>query len=106
MHTGLMSIPAAEPTAFDHAWNHKGDQRRLCLEKPTRELGTIIGDSPSLNTALDLLSVVAPTDSNVLILGETGTGKELFARAIHNLSSRRDRAFVRVNCAAIPTGLL
>ena len=65
-----------------------------------------MGDSPALRTALNLVSVVAPTDSSVLILGETGTGKELIARAIHNISSRRDRAFVKLNCAAIPLGLL
>jgi formate hydrogenlyase transcriptional activator len=68
--------------------------------------GPIVGESPALKTALHLVSVVAPTDSSVLILGETGTGKELIARAIHNLSSRREQAFVKLNCAAIPLGLL
>lgn len=68
--------------------------------------GPIVGESPALKMALHLVSVVAPTDSSVLILGETGTGKELIARAIHNLSGRRERAFVKLNCAAIPLGLL
>jgi formate hydrogenlyase transcriptional activator len=66
----------------------------------------IIGESASLNKVLKQVKVVAPTDSTVLILGETGTGKELLARAIHNLSGRRERTFVKMNCAAIPTGLL
>jgi formate hydrogenlyase transcriptional activator len=70
------------------------------------EFKEIVGDSPILKTTLNLTSVVAPTDSSVLITGETGTGKELIARAIHNLSSRRERAFVKLNCAAIPLGLL
>ena len=65
-----------------------------------------MGESPALQATLQLVSVVAPTDSSALILGETGTGKELIARAIHDLSARRERAFVKVNCAAIPLGLL
>ena len=68
--------------------------------------GEIVGESPALRNALSMVSVVAPTNSSVLILGETGTGKELVARAIHDLSGRRERAFVKLNCAAIPIGLL
>src|SRR6266446_4586757 len=66
----------------------------------------IIGESPALKRTLKQVEIVAPTDSTVLLLGETGTGKELIARAIHNLSFRRERTLVKVNCAAIPTGLL
>jgi formate hydrogenlyase transcriptional activator len=85
----------------------KETEQRLYLEEEVRaEFGAIIGDSPALKTELDFVSVVAPTDSGVLLLGETGTGKELIARAIHNLSGRRARAFVKLNCAAIPLGLL
>ena len=85
----------------------KETKQRLYLEEEIRgEFGEIVGQSPALKTALNLVSVVAPTDSSVLILGETGSGKELIARAIHNLSGRRDRAFVKLNCAAIPLGLL
>jgi len=85
----------------------KETKQRLYLEEEIRaEFGAIVGESPALKTALHLVSVVAPTDSSVLVLGETGTGKELIARAIHNLSGRRERAFVKLNCAAIPLGLL
>ena len=66
----------------------------------------IVGKSAALQKVLQQVAIVAPTDSTVLVHGETGTGKELIARAIHNLSSRRDRTFVRMNCAAIPSGLL
>ena len=66
----------------------------------------MVGRSAALQRALQELQVVAPTDCGVLILGETGTGKELIARAIHNLSARRDRPFIKLNCAAIPSGLL
>ena len=66
----------------------------------------IVGGSAALQRALREVEVVASTDSGVLILGETGTGKELVARAIHNLSARRDRPLIKLNCAAIPSGLL
>ena len=66
----------------------------------------IIGDSPALKTILGQIETVALTDSTILLLGETGTGKEILARSIHERSGRRDRKFVKVNCAAIPSGLL
>ncbi|MFZ0639677.1 MAG: sigma 54-interacting transcriptional regulator [Candidatus Acidiferrales bacterium] len=81
-------------------------QRRYLEEEIRAQLGEIVGESQALKTTLSLVSVVAPTDSSVLILGETGTGKELVARAIHKLSSRSEKAFVKLNCAAIPLGLL
>ena len=66
----------------------------------------IVGKSRGLRKVLEQVAIVAPTDSTVLLHGETGTGKELIARAIYNLSSRRERTYVRMNCAAIPSGLL
>src|ERR1700677_4719831 len=71
-----------------------------------REFEEIIGNSPALGRVLEQVEYVAPTDSTVLVQGETGTGKELVAHAIHNSSSRRGRAFVKLNCAAIPLDLL
>ena len=73
---------------------------------PAYRFEDIVGKSRALQKVLQQVSIVAPTDSTVLLHGETGTGKELVARAIHNLSSRRELAFVRMNCAAIPSGLL
>jgi formate hydrogenlyase transcriptional activator len=84
-------------------------EEKLYLEEEIRtehNFEEIVGESAVLHRVLDQVAIVAPTDSAVLILGETGTGKELIARAIHNRSGRRDRTFVKVNCAALPTGLL
>src|SRR5215831_2516229 len=77
-------------------------------DEPDSEAGfeQIVGRSAALRRVLRQVEVVAPTDSSVLIQGETGTGKELIAQAIHNRSARRDRPFIKVNCAAIPSGLL
>jgi len=77
-------------------------------DEPTSEAGfeQIVGRSAALRRVLREVEVVAPTDSGVLIQGETGTGKELIAQAVHNRSGRRDRPFIKVNCAAIPSGLL
>ena len=71
-----------------------------------RRFEQIIGNSPALESVLEEVDQVAPTDSTVLIQGETGTGKELIARAIHNLSARFGRPFIKLNCAAIPFDLL
>ena len=84
-------------------------QEKVYLEEEIRsELNFehIIGGSPALRQVLELVETVASSDSTVLLLGDTGTGKELIARAIHDHSRRKDRTFVKLNCAAIPTGLL
>ncbi|MEI6847644.1 MAG: sigma 54-interacting transcriptional regulator [Chlorobiaceae bacterium] len=92
------------------------DQLRLKLEgertclideiKAAHNFEEIIGTSNSLSTVLRRVSQVAPTDATVLIQGETGTGKELFARALHNLSTRKQRALIKINCAALPASLI
>lgn len=86
-------------------------QEKLYLEDELRgemdlDFEGIVGQSSALRHVLQLVDTVAPSDSTVLLLGETGTGKELIARAIHERSRRKERNFVKVNCAAIPTGLL
>jgi len=84
-------------------------QEKSYLESEIQaELGfeEIIGQSPALREVLKNVKVVAPTDSTVLLLGETGTGKELVARSVHALSSRHDQTFIKLNCAAVPSGLL
>ncbi len=84
-------------------------QEKIYLEEEFRsEMGfeQIIGNSSGLKHVLQLVETAAPSDSTVLLLGETGTGKELIARAIHDRSRRKQRTFVKLNCAAIPTGLV
>jgi formate hydrogenlyase transcriptional activator len=84
-------------------------EQTLYLEEEIRvehNFEEVVGNSSKLKEVLEGIEIVAPTDSTVLVLGETGTGKELVARAIHNRSSRRGQPFVKINCAAIPSGLL
>jgi formate hydrogenlyase transcriptional activator len=113
----LNQIAAQLAVALDNARAYREIQalkerlaeEKLYLEGEIRsELNfeDIIGESPELERVLSKAKTVAPSGSTVLILGETGTGKELIARAIHRMSKRRDATFVKVNCAAIPTGLL
>ena len=82
-------------------------EEKLYLEEEIRtdhNFEEVVGESTALKRALSQAETVAPTDSTVLVLGETGTGKEVIARAIHDLSRRREGTFVKINCAAIPTG--
>ena len=106
-----IAIAVENVLAFQEIANLKDklNKEKLYLEDELRsELNfeEIIGESPAIKKVLKQVDIVAPTDSTVLILGETGTGKELLARAIHDRSKRRERTFVKLNCAAIPTGLL
>jgi formate hydrogenlyase transcriptional activator len=108
---GQVAIAVENALAFQEIAELKNKlaQEKLYLEDEIRSemnFDEIVGESSSLRAVLKQVETVAPTDSTVLITGETGTGKELIARAIHNLSPRRERTFVKVNCAAIPTGLL
>ena len=92
--------------AIQQAIAHDEIARQLKGDTGAHNFEEIVGTSPALTAALYQVEIVAPTESTVLILGETGTGKELIARAIHAASSRSRRPFVKLNCAAIPTGLL
>jgi len=108
---GQIAIAIENALAFEEITRLKDKltEEKLYLEEEFRsEMGfeQIIGSSPALRHVLQLVETVAPSDSTVLLLGETGTGKELIARAIHERSRRKERTFVKLNCAAIPTGLL
>jgi transcriptional regulator with GAF, ATPase, and Fis domain len=103
----------AAPSRVDFEWKARGadflENDENCPEESVisgDNFEGIIGRSAAIRTVCDHIKVVAPTGSTVLILGETGTGKELIARAIHNLSPRHDRPFIKINCAAIPAGLI
>ena len=106
-----VAIAVENVLAFNQieALKNKLNSEKVYLEEEIQSqynFAEIIGQSPSLANVFKQVEIVAPTDSTVLILGETGTGKELIARAIHSLSDRRERTLVKMNCAAIPTGLL
>jgi formate hydrogenlyase transcriptional activator len=108
---GQVAIAVENALAFQEiaGLKNKLAEEKLYLEDEIRSemnFEEIVGESPLLRAVLKQVETVAPTDSAVLIQGETGTGKELIARAIHNLSPRREHTFVKVNCAAIPSGLL
>jgi len=108
---GQAAIAIENATAYQEIEQLKDQlaEEKLYLQdeiRTERNFGEIVGESPAFKRVLEQVETVAPTDASVLILGETGTGKELIARALHDLSSRRDRTFVKLNCAAIPTGLL
>ncbi len=108
---GQIAIAIENALAFNEISDLKDKlaQEKLYLEEEIRgetNFENIVGNSPTLKHVLELVETVAPSDSTVLLLGETGTGKELIARAIHDRSRRKDRTFVKLNCAAIPTGLL
>src|SRR5262249_57702674 len=98
----------SERKQFEEALKRSEEEKRYLEEElvTNSQFEEIIGNAAGLKRVLKQVETVAPTDATVLILGETGTGKELIARAIHKLSSNRDHAFVKLNCSAIPAGLL
>jgi formate hydrogenlyase transcriptional activator len=114
-----LSSPRTNPIVFPSRGHQQGDdvtrhaddfvQQNISLEDDAtieQEFQGIVGSNSRLKTVIDNIRIVAPADTTALILGETGTGKELIARAIHDLSPRKNYPFVKVNCAAIPSGLL
>ena len=113
----LNQIAADVAIAIDNARSHEEiaklkdtlSKEKLYLEEEIRSqhnFGEVVGNSPALCHVLKQVEIAAPSDATVLVQGETGTGKELIARALHRLSSRREANFIKLNCAAIPTGLL
>jgi PAS domain S-box-containing protein len=107
-HTRTMIIDITERVLAERERSRLSQQNAYLREeiKSSNNFEEIIGSSAGLRGALSKVKQVAPTDSTVLILGETGTGKELIARALHSSSRRKDRALIKLNCAALPTGLI
>jgi formate hydrogenlyase transcriptional activator len=103
--SSAIAVPFHEKRAQSLAMSRLKREPGCDHDPPQKENG-IVGSSPALQQSLQLARVVAPTDSTVVIYGETGTGKELFASLIHDLSRRAGEPFIRLNCAAIPEGLL
>lgn len=106
-----VAVAVENALAFDYIEQLKNrlSQEKFYLEEEIRtehNFEDVVGDNAALRRVLKEVETVAPTDATVLVRGETGTGKELIARAVHNLSPRRGRTFIKINCAAIPTGLL
>ena len=108
-------MPLATPTVFEGWTTQPDSQRRAVAKVPDTDVSepntraktpTLVGQSPVMRKLFSVIERVAPTDASVLITGATGTGKELAARAIHTMSSRRDAAFVDINCSAIPETLI
>jgi formate hydrogenlyase transcriptional activator len=102
------AVAAANPskTLLGAAYEEGTPAEAPCAEVDNHNFEELIGQSPALRAVLDKVRSVAPTDASVLITGETGTGKELIARAVHSASRRRDRPLIKVNCAAFPAGLI
>lgn len=104
MFTECDGLAGAGSTTLSRVgYHHLYFESEICTERFAED---IVGNSAALQGVLHQVALVAPTDSTVLLQGETGTGKELIARAIHNRGGRRDQNYVRMNCAAIPSGLL
>jgi PAS domain S-box-containing protein len=108
LHTRTMIVDVTERVLMERE-KARLEQQNLYLQeeiKSVHNFEEIVGRSPALVTVLENVRKVAPTDASVLITGETGTGKELIARAVHSASHRKDKPLIKVNCAALPTGLV
>jgi PAS domain S-box-containing protein len=108
LHTRTMLVDITQRVLIERAKHQLEEQNQYLREeiKQAYNFENIVGRSPAMAAALEDVRRVAPTDASVLITGETGTGKELIARAVHSASNRRDKPLIKVNCAALPAGLV